>query len=66
MRNEDSVTIYLNLELSEQGKRMLDALRPKGEWVDNHNGTYACNQCACKHSKANFCPNCGADMRGKL
>ena len=39
--------------------------RQRGEWVDNHNGTFVCDQCGCKHSKSNFCPNCGADMRGE-
>lgn len=38
--------------------------RPKGEWVDNTNGTYTCDQCGCKHSRSNFCPNCGARMKG--
>lgn len=37
----------------------------QGKWTDNHNGTFACDQCGCKHSRSNFCPNCGADMRGK-
>lgn len=35
-----------------------------GEWIDNHNGTFTCDQCGCKHSRSGFCPNCGADMRG--
>ena len=34
MSNKESVTVYINLELAEQGKRLLDALRPKGEWID--------------------------------
>lgn len=37
--------------------------RKHGEWVDNHNGTFTCTECGEKHSKSNFCPNCGADMR---
>ena len=36
--------------------------RRRGEWVDNHNGTFVCDQCGCKHSKSNFCPNCGTRM----
>ena len=34
-----------------------------GHWTDNHNGTYVCDVCGCKHSKSNYCPNCGADMK---
>lgn len=39
--------------------------RPHGEWRNNRNGTFTCDQCGCKHSKSNYCPNCGADMRGE-
>ena len=42
-----------------------DAYRPKGRWVNNTNGTYTCDRCGCKHSRSNYCPNCGADMRGE-
>ena len=42
----------------ERGK----ADRPTGEWTDNHNGTFTCDKCGCKHSKSNYCPNCGARM----
>ena len=38
----------------------------RGEWINNMNGTYECNICGCKHSKSNFCPNCGADMRDPI
>lgn len=41
-----------------------ESLRPKGEWI-SHEGYEECKRC---HTKAiyphNFCPNCGADMRG--
>ena len=37
--------------------------RPTGRWTNNMNGTFTCDQCGCKHSRSNFCPNCGADMR---
>ena len=39
--------------------------RPHGKWIDNHNGTFECDRCGCKHSRSNYCPNCGADMRGE-
>lgn len=45
--------------------------RPRGEWVDE-NGTYYANCSKCGYQMDtheergyhNFCPNCGADMRG--
>ena len=41
-------------------------IEPKqGEWIDFKNG-WKCNACEKWNSeKSNFCPNCGADMRGK-
>ena len=24
-----------------------------------------CSECGCEHPVANYCPNCGADMRGE-
>ena len=48
--------------------------RPQGKWVkedieftfDNFQSVYRCSKC-CKrfYQKFNFCPNCGADMRGE-
>lgn len=45
--------------------------RPHGEWiVDKIFGTVKCPKCSCEivpndmlNGEANFCPNCGADMR---
>ena len=44
--------------------------RPKedtyGEWIDKGSLSCRCSECGCKNDKeSNFCPNCGADMRGK-
>ena len=52
--------------------------RPKGEWVYRQEWfedekeprmAWGCNQCGSSiksvHEKRNFCPNCGADMRGE-
>ena len=53
--------------------------RPKGEWIEEYHGNgwndywdYICSNCGKKYEradailyKANFCPNCGANMREK-
>ena len=42
--------------------------RPKGEWIEKpiFPFTYNCNICNYEScGKHNFCPNCGADMRGE-
>ena len=36
--------------------------QPKGHWINNQNGTYTCDKCGGKHSRSNYCPNCGAKM----
>ena len=51
--------------------------RPKGEWVEGElKGCIACNICGCEFRYTflvncepdfpNFCPECGADMRGDV
>ena len=47
----------------ERGKA--DAMR-KGEWIENGTGVFVtCNRCGRRNIKENFCPSCGADMRGE-
>ena len=47
-------------------KRMLKEVK-HGEWIDKGSLSCRCSNCGCKSSKeSNFCPNCGADMRGKM
>ena len=43
--------------------------RPKGEWIDEHedgHGSWVgtCSQCHKIEKVTNFCPNCGARMKG--
>lgn len=75
-------TRWLVLELAKR----LESLRPKGEWVLEHEtyGKMLCSQCEQEalveekpnpydalgaltlfYVASNFCPNCGADMRGE-
>lgn len=57
-------------------KAMLESLpsaepeRKKGKWIIDRHGNWACDQCGndpyhCNMENMNFCPNCGADMRGE-
>ena len=42
--------------------------RPQGEWIyherENELLRYKCSQCGVYHSPTNFCPCCGASMKG--
>lgn len=42
--------------------------KPKSEWIEISDERVMCSRCTFIHekwfSKFNFCPNCGADMRG--
>lgn len=44
--------------------------RPKGEWlfteiINDYYVTGQCSRCTQRNRIDNFCPNCGADMRGE-
>lgn len=53
----------------------IDALpsikQKKGKWLNNYQPGYKCSECGgyleidCGDVEMNFCPNCGADMRGE-
>ncbi len=50
-------------------RNKLDYSRTQGEWTgvvytDNGIGVGMCNHCGIHRTIDNFCPNCGADMRG--
>ena len=44
----------------------LDDIRPKGLWFHHENGVAYCSECKTDavEDMTNFCPECGADMRG--
>jgi len=64
IRNEDYL-IPAEATLYKVVKNMPSVnLHPKtGQWINNQNGTFECDQCGCKHSKSRFCPDCGTKMQ---
>ena len=64
--------IYDNQWLREAVDMAIEALSAevgqRGEWVLSHIGTIAegfyCSRCGKHGYQTDFCPNCGADMRG--
>lgn len=41
--------------------------RAQGEWKSKHNGYWTCSECGLSflfYAKGNYCPNCGARMKG--
>ena len=46
---------------------VLSVDRPNGEWISNHDGSWNCSECGLRvfiYAKGNYCPNCGARMKG--
>lgn len=62
--SEDVISNILEL-LKEEPER------DKGKWIHNNPNTFRCSKCNkyldifFGNMKMNFCPNCGADMRGE-
>ena len=55
---------------TEEAIRVLSEERPQGEWVFRSGvtcgGYYKCSNCGeVERAEKNYCPNCGADMRGE-
>lgn len=52
------------------GNKEAEKARPQGEWIDTGNmeeywaEEYQCSVCGEKDHWHNFCPNCGAKMKG--
>lgn len=65
--------VALLLKNNEQVPTIDIPIRYKGEWIEREQKTMGavisynvCSYCNMKQSiKWNFCPNCGADMRGE-
>lgn len=76
---DDINFVYNDCTKYDTLKRMLEELteRKHGEWIKDRlcstsGGTYGVRRCSvCEHyfqdlvNEYNFCPNCGADMRGE-
>ena len=60
----------LGIKAIDLAIKALEQARPKGKWIVHPKGIYAhlvCSKClsnAPYDCKTNYCPNCGADMRG--
>ena len=46
----------------------IEVIEPKrGKWISKHNGYWTCSECGLSflfYAKGNYCPNCGARMKG--
>lgn len=65
--------IFQDVELTIKGIPSANVIEPKrGEWLERNSGFIewircsACNYRIYQGTKTNFCPNCGANMRGKV
>lgn len=57
-------TTFKEVVAYECGQKAVEE-RPKGKWVED-SGNIACSHCHIiwLYRKTDFCPNCGADMKG--
>lgn len=56
--------------LAIEVQKRFELERKRGEWVHDYNNRYGCSECMERETMSprklkNFCPNCGADMRGE-
>lgn len=64
--------VMKRVEALEMAIKALEQTRPKGKWIATENEDmdivgYYCSCCDLPmetEEKTNYCPNCGADMRG--
>ena len=61
------IRAFLEMKQQQQRKPITNVVeRKKGEWYDRGSLSCRCSNCGCKANKEySFCPNCGADMRGR-
>lgn len=68
---ENGYCCFTNVTIPYDGTRHANCpleKRPKGKWIKEPNTgiyQYKCDQCLAHHrARYDFCPSCGADMRG--
>lgn len=67
---EDDTELWCICEMAKmymQGVRPVYPVRPQGKWIADHEN-YMCYCSKCEYRALyphNYCPNCGADMRGE-
>lgn len=71
-RSEAEIEAFDTAIEALKNETIFSADRPRGEWIDENCTYYAnCSMCGYQmdtHEERgyhNFCPNCGADMRGE-
>ena len=79
IKREDAMQVaflypFFSDALMEEINAIPSADRPQGEWIDRSDGgrilnpwweTYECSKCGQYGTRMwNFCPNCGAQMKG--
>lgn len=75
LKDDDVIAVWLIKKNIEQQKSVTPT-RPKGQWIcidDYHIGKFKCSVCQTEGFPNtvmyepiwNYCPNCGADMRGE-
>ena len=69
---DDRIDVLIRKEHKQMADwlKELKADRPQGEWIEMYRNGFGnmicmCSKCSFHATKSNFCPNCGADMRGK-
>lgn len=59
---------YIDVKQAIKSLPFVQPIRPKGKWIDcaERDPWYRCSECKERvwGGHRNFCPNCGADMRG--
>lgn len=63
-----TTTVNIPRKIVEALETAIKALqeRPKGQWENEDIDYYRCTNCGIYEvDRGNFCPNCGADMRGE-
>lgn len=67
--DESDVNDLIDKKIDDFVKSLDSGVRRKGKWINTFNGPakFLCSNCGLyvNNNSINFCPQCGADMRGK-